>query len=106
MLGYEDRVSWPVARKHHAPIHRKFFGNRAERLGEALEIDLKAIQFPLNSRQVEVFSAGLVLLKMQDIAAMAENEIGNGRIETLAIGTLDQEDSRIFQCVSRVSMTA
>jgi hypothetical protein len=50
---------------------------------------LKPVQVPLDAGQVESLLVRLVLLEMEDVSSMAEDEVGNRRVDSGAIRALN-----------------
>ena len=52
---------------------------------------------PLLPSKIEALLASLMLFKMQNVAVVLKDKIGNRGVETFLIGTLNEQDRRIFQ---------
>ena len=57
----------------------------------------QSAQVPFHARKIEALLASLMLFKMQNVAVVLKDEIGNRGVETFLIGTLNEQDRRILQ---------
>ncbi len=100
VLGNEDGHAWPAITQREHPVHAELVRDRAKRSIEIMQVQAEAVEIPLDARQVKAILAGLVLLEVQNVAVVAIDEFGNGGVQSLAVGTLHEQDRGVFHGAS------
>jgi hypothetical protein len=62
-----------------------------------LQVELKSGKIPFDAREVKTLFAGLVLLEMEDVAAVTKNKISDRRVKPAAVRALHQKNRSILQ---------
>jgi len=68
-------------------LNRKLLGDGREPLWKILEVELETGEIPFQAGEIKAFDAGLVLLEVENVAAMPVDEIRDCGIEAFPIGT-------------------
>ena len=68
-------------------MNRKLFGDGREPFWKILEVELETGEVPFKAREVKAFDAWLVLLEVENVAAMPVDEIRDCGIEAFPIRT-------------------
>ena len=97
VLGDEKRDAGTITGQGHVPLHSKFFCYRCEFLRELIQWQPESAQIPFHASKIKALFASLMLFKMQNVAVVLKDEIGNRGVETFLIGTLNEQDRRILQ---------
>lgn len=97
VFGNKNGDARTVVRGGDAPLNRELFGDGSKPLWKILEVELETSEIPFDAGEIETFDAGLVLLEMQDVAAMPVDEIRDCGIKAFAIRTPQQEDGAVLQ---------
>jgi len=96
VLRNKNRDARPVIAPADHPIHAELVGNRTKGAVKVLQVESEAVEVPFDAGQVVTLLAGLVLLEMEDVAIIAVDKFGDGRVEALTVGTLHQQDRTVF----------
>jgi hypothetical protein len=68
-------------------VHGKFSGQRAKVLGDLIGVDLESSEMKFEAGQKDAgFNVG-ILVRLQNIAAILENERGDSRDQAFLVGT-------------------
>ena len=97
VLGDENRHAGTITSQSNAPLHSELSCYRCEFLRELLQWQLESAQVPFDASKIEALLASLMLFKMQNVAVVLKDKIGNRGVETFLIGTLNEQDRRILQ---------
>ncbi len=71
------------------PLHAEAQGDRLERRPNLLAGDVEALQLPLDALQEDALLLVGVLVGVDDVAAVAEEEVGDGRHQPLLVAAGD-----------------
>jgi hypothetical protein len=80
------------------------FGDGGEPFRKIFQIEFEAGEVPFNARKILTFLTRLMLLEMKNVAAMPVDEIGDRRIQPLAVRALHQEHGTVSQRASPASL--
>src|SRR6476646_1232878 len=91
-----------MSRLREPPCHLELFGDWSEMLTEVGEWDVEVfgIEFDAHEEQ-SGFLVGM-LVGVQDVAVVAEDEVGDGCDFALGVGTTDEEDGGGFHSASTI----
>ena len=78
-----------VTGERQSPLHGKFLSDRRKSFRELIEAQRKAGQIPFDAGQIKALLPGLVLLKMQNVAIVAENKFSDGGVQPFLVRTLN-----------------
>ncbi len=101
MLGDKQRDIRGFVAVFEAPIHIEF-GSQGSKCGAALSlVEVESarcvIQGELDAHEEEAKLVVLMLVGVQDIGVMLEQEIGDGRDNSFAVGAIDEQDSGLHK---------
>jgi len=83
----EQRDPGCVVAEMDLKLHAEFLGQRAETLGYLISGNLESIQMKFETGKEDAsFHVG-VLIRLEDIAAVAENEVGDSGNQAFLVGT-------------------
>ena len=83
-----------------SPFHLEFCGNRREVLTEVGEVNVEIFGIELHAHQEESGLFVGMFVGVQDVAVVAEDEVGNGRDFALCVGATNQENCAILHAVT------
>ena len=89
VAGNEERNSQAMPRPCQPPYHPEFAGQANKLLPEGRFIEVEAVERPLDPHEELSCFVVLVLVRMQDVAAMGIKKLGNGGHKTGAVGAID-----------------
>jgi len=78
-----------------APVHLELAGDGCEALGELRNIEIKVAGVELDPGEEEIGGFVSMLVIEKNVAAVTEDEIGDGRDHALAVGTGDEQDGGV-----------
>src|SRR5581483_8302307 len=96
--GDENRNPRTIAGKGHSPIHLKFVRQGREVLGEFVHVELEIRQVPLDAHEEPIAIGIGMLVGVQDVCAVAGDEVRDTCHQPLAVGAGDEQDSSRFLC--------
>ena len=76
------------------PLHVKTFGDWREFKRERRSVKIEILELPFHPHEEEPECFVLMLVSVKDVAVMAVHKVGDSGNEPLAIGAVDQQDSR------------
>lgn len=86
VFGNKNCHARAVIRGGDAPLNGELLGDGRKPLWKILEVEFETCEIPFDAREVKTFDAGLVLLEMQDVAAMPVDKIRDCGVEAFPIG--------------------
>lgn len=97
VFGDENGDARAVGGSGDAPLNRKLLRDGFKALRKVFQIEFEAGEIPFDAREVETLFARLMLFEMKDVATVPVDEIGDGGVETAAIGAAKQEDGAVHR---------
>ena len=88
------------------PVHLELFGDGREVVGEVVQRNIEVSWIELDAHEEEVGFGVAVLVGVQDVAVVAEDEIGDGRDQAFAVGTGQQQDGGVLHVEIRNSVVS
>jgi hypothetical protein len=92
VLGDENGDPCPLAGEPHVILHVKVVGYRLESGSDLLPCECKTVHLPFHTMKEDPLLGVNVLLGVNNIAAVAEHEIGNTGDQAFLVGTVNQKD--------------
>ena len=96
VFGNEDGHARPAIPQGEHPVHAELVRDRAEGSIEIAQVQAEVLEIPFDAGQVKALFAGLMLLEVENVAVVAIDEFGESSVQSLAVGTLDEQDRGVF----------
>ena len=81
-----------------APFHIEGSGHRLERRAKGRLIQREILQVPLHAHEEQPEIVVLVLIGVKNVGAVAGQETGNARDDSLAVRAMNQKNGGIWHC--------
>ena len=91
----EDRHSRRRARPDQAPVHLEPAGQVSELFSQARFVEIEGAWIPFHAHEKEAETVVLMLVGVENVAAVIGQKTGHRRHNTFAVGTMDQQNCRI-----------
>ena len=96
VFGNEDGHAWPAIAQGQHPVHTELVRDWAEGSIEIAQVQAEVLEIPFDARQVKALFAGLMLFEVENVALVAIDEFCESGVQSLAVGTLDEQDGGVF----------